>query len=165
MHQYYTWATVVIQSKYYMQWYYAKSNTKACILLNTINAAWQAITSFTVKVYLILLISILHQKRVYIDDALFQILVAQSININTSRPQNAIVEQLESQCFSNSFGLPPPFQLKKFSAPSPPPPHAQKNLSLHSSHIVVMRLLNWNFSNYLFKSTVLRFTVQTKKIQ
>ena len=41
---------------------------------------------------------------------------------------------------------------------SPP----SQNLSLHS-HIVVMKLLNRNFSNYLLKSTVVRFTVQTKE--
>ena len=41
------------------------------------------------------------------------------------------------QYFSNLFGLLPPFQVKKFSAPPP-----QKNPSLPSSNIVVMRLLN-----------------------
>ena len=40
---------------------------------------------------------------------------------------------------------------------------------LLSSRIVVMKdvgnetLLNWKYSNYLFKSTVVRFTVQTTK--
>ena len=42
------------------------------------------------------------------------------------------------QCFSNLFGLLPSFQLEKFSAPLPLP----KNLSLPSTHIVVIKLLN-----------------------
>ena len=54
------------------------------------------------------------------------------------------------RCISNLFGLLPPFQLKEFSAPLPPKIY----LYLHQSHIVVMRLLNWKFSNYLLKSTV-----------
>ena len=51
-----------------------------------------------------------------------------------------------------------PFSAKKILIIPPP-----KNLSLPSSRIVVMRLLNRKISNYLLKSTVVRFSVQTKK--